>query len=466
MKQRLLLSLLALLILSTTGCGVVVRNTLEGYNAVRDSELFYQGRHGKLTDAEKQWAKIAWNYFKNNTQSSTGLVNAVDGYPSTTMWHTADYLAALVAAHELELIGREEFDQRLSQLLHFLNSMKLFQERLPNKAYHTQSAALVNFENKPEELGWSALDLGRLLAWLAITKCRYPTYGEYIDKVVVRWVFCDVVGPAGNLQSGIKAGDRVELYREDRLGYEEYAAKGFQFWGFCTVKVSRPGLYDNSVNIYGMEIPNIISTPKESVQSSPVLSMGFLLDGMEFNWDRVNDLDNSDKHHSDPFMAKLAEDIYKVQEARYEQEHIFTARTDHQLPEPPYFVYDSILAAGYPWNVISDSGRHLKDAATVATKAAFGMWGLWKTPYTLELIRAVSSVYNPERGWYEGRQERTGGYLYLLTCGTNSAVLETLLYKAKGRLLKCMEPPDYYQVYTHDPFKGQGHCFPQERTWK
>lgn len=460
MKKRLLVSFLVLITLVSAGCGVVVRNAVEGFNAFKDSELFHRGRHGSLSEKEKQWAAVAWNYFKNNTQPATGLVNAVDGYPSTTMWHTADYLAALVAAHQLEVIGREEFDQRLSRLLHFLNSMKLFQDRLPNKAYHTQSAALVNFENKPEEIGWSALDLGRLLTWLTITKCFYPTYGEYIDKAVVRWTFCDLIGPGGDLQSGMKIGDKVELYNEKRLGYEEYAVKGFQLWGFRNLRVSRPGLYDQTVNILGIEIPNLAASPKENIQSSAVMSMGFVLDGMEFNWDTVGDLDNSDKHHSDPFMARLAEDIYKVQESRYFKEHIFTARTDHQLQESPFFVYDTILAGGYPWNVISDGGRYIKDAAAVATKAAFGIWVLWKTPYAHELIESISTLYNPDRGWYEGRLEKTGGYLYVLTCSTNSAVLEALLYKTKGRLLKCTELPDYYSVYTNDPFKTQGHCFP------
>ncbi len=464
MNQRSVMCVLLSMALCTAGCGVVVRSAVEGFNAFRNSELFHQGRHGSLTDEEKNWAKLAWSYFKNNTEPNTGTVNAVEGYPSTTVWHIADYLAALVSAHELELIGRDEFDQRLSQLLHFLNTMQLFQERLPNKAYNTRTGAMVNYENQPGEIGWSCLDIGRLLTWLAITKCRYPTYREYIDKVVVRWVFCDVISVSGNIQSGIKAGDKIQLFREDRLGYEEYAAKGFQLWGFDTIKVARPGLYDNTYSLYGIEIPYDIRNPKESGTYSPVLSMGFLLDGMEFNWDRVDDLSNSDRHHSDQWMAKVAEDIYRVQEARYQNEHILTARTDHQLPEPPYFVYDSILAGGYPWNVISDSGQYLKDSASVATKAAFGMWALWKTPYTSELIQAVSSVYNPERGWYEGRLEKTGGYLYVLTGATNSAVLEALLYRVKGRLLKCTEKPGFYSLIAQDPFKGQGHCFPQERT--
>ncbi|MEM7294129.1 MAG: DUF3131 domain-containing protein, partial [Pseudomonadota bacterium] len=39
---------------------------------------------GYLTSEEFRAAQIAWRYFENNFQFSTGLVNSVDGYPSTT----------------------------------------------------------------------------------------------------------------------------------------------------------------------------------------------------------------------------------------------------------------------------------------------------------------------------------------------------------------------------------------------
>lgn len=45
-----------------------------------------------LSEEEFEWANVAWQYFENNYQENTGLVNSVDGYPSTTMWDTASYL--------------------------------------------------------------------------------------------------------------------------------------------------------------------------------------------------------------------------------------------------------------------------------------------------------------------------------------------------------------------------------------
>src|SRR4051794_20894584 len=48
----------------------------------------YERRLAPATERELAMARTAWKYFENNTQP-TGLANAVDDYPSTTMWDTA-----------------------------------------------------------------------------------------------------------------------------------------------------------------------------------------------------------------------------------------------------------------------------------------------------------------------------------------------------------------------------------------
>ena len=133
----------------------------------------HPGQNGSLTTRELAMARVAWKYFQSNTQPNTGLVNAVDSYPSTTMWDTASYIGALVAVRELGVIEKSEFDRRLTALLETLNSFSLFRGELPNKVYHTATAEKADYSNKPAEIGFSALDLGRLLIWLRIAKERY-----------------------------------------------------------------------------------------------------------------------------------------------------------------------------------------------------------------------------------------------------------------------------------------------------
>ncbi|RKX67054.1 MAG: hypothetical protein DRP41_01360 [Thermodesulfobacteriota bacterium] len=442
------------------GCGVAVRTADKGIVALKNSRLFHQGRHGELTEQEKRWAKIAWRYFENNYQPKTGLVNSVDNYPSCSMWDIADYLAALIATHQLGLIKRCEFDKRLSKLLSFLNTMDLFWGKLPNILYNTQTGAMVNYQNQPEEIGWSAVDIGRLLIWLKIAKAQYPVFAEYIDKTILRWNFCDILDEEGTLYGAIKVNGKLVLFQEGRLGYEEYAAKGFQAWGFNTKKASKIEPYE-TVKIYGIKIPYDARDPRETKVLTPVLSLPFILDGLEFNWDKVKDVHSLDSVHTDSAMAHIAENIYKVQALRYKKEKILTARTDHMIKSPPFFVYDSIFASGYPWNTISDKNTYIPKATLIATKAAFGMWALWNTDYTDILIRAVQCLYNPERGWYEGRQETTGDYEKVITANSNAIILEVLLYKKQGKLYNPKTTQTYYDLILQDPFKGTGKCLPK-----
>ncbi|GBC60642.1 DUF3131 domain-containing protein [Desulfonema ishimotonii] len=467
MKPNLLLRLIAplLCLILLSGCGLIVRGVGEGVTGFRNSEIFNQGRHGRLSETETAWAKIAWRYFENNYNPETGLVNSLHQRPSASMWHVADTLAGLVAAHELKLISPCDFDARMSALLHFLNTMPLFYGKLPNKLYHTRSGKMITYANKPGNIGWSAIDLGRLLTWLKIVKTRYPRYAEYADHAVLRWQFCDVIDDCGTLYGGArtKDGKSIRTFQEGRLGYEEYAARGFRLWGFDTTMSSRLDPYE-TVKIYGYEIPYDRRDKRQGGTVAPVLSTSFILDGMEFNWDRAEDnYPGLDSIHTDSVIADIAETIYRVQETRFYQEHIFTARTDHRLPEKPFFVYGTVFAEGYPWNVIAPDGTWHKNAALLASKAAFGMWALWKTPYTDQLMTVVRCLNTPEKGWYEGRRERTGGYLKVLTIGTNALVLESLLYKVKGKLFPGNARPGYYEYFTENPFNRKGKCSAAER---
>jgi len=455
-------ALVLLCLYSLTGCGVVYRGVKHTAVSFKNSGLFWQGRHGQLTEKEKVWAKVAWSYFENNVNPKTGLVNSVDRYPTTTMWNVADYLAALVAAREFDLIDQLEFDHRLSRVLKFLNTMDLFFGRLPNKVYNTKTGKMVNYGNQNEEIGWSAIDLGRLLLWLKIVSVWHPIYSEYIDKIVLRWSFCDLLDRCGLLYGGIKIQGKIDLYQEGRMGYEEYAALGYQVWGFDTKQSSSLSPYELA-SIYGVQIAYDGRDPRETGTFAPVVTLPYVLTGIETNWDKSNDKSTLDSVHSDNELSTLAEKIYRVQALRYEKEKIFTARTDHQLGKPPFFVYDSIFAAGYPWNTISDSGDVYTDLSLVSTRAAFGMWALWKTEYTDQLIDVLEALYDEDRGWYEGRYELTGGYDNTITASTNAVVLEALLHKLRGKLFSPPEQPSYGEILLQDEFKRPGRCFPPER---
>lgn len=237
------------------------------------------GRNGPLTERERAMAETAWSYFEEYYQPETGLVNAVGNYPSTTMWDTGSYISALVAAYELDIIDKREFDRRAYQLLGTLRNLELFRGIAPNKVYNTATGEMVNYANEPGEVGYSALDLGRLLVWLNILKERYPYLANSVDNIPMRWNFCNMISDDGRLFGATLSGEgEVRDLQEGRLGYEEYAASGFALWGFDVDRASQPEPLAYTT-IFGVDVPYDGRDPRVYHAQNYVLTESYLLEG-------------------------------------------------------------------------------------------------------------------------------------------------------------------------------------------
>ncbi|MBB5517047.1 hypothetical protein FHS89_003091 [Rubricella aquisinus] len=393
------------------------------------------GRNGALTAREYEMAETAWTYFERFYQEETGMVNAVGSYPSTTMWDTASYISALVAAFELCIIDKRTFDARAMKLMNTLRNLSLFQGEAPNKVYNTSTGEKVNYANQPGEVGISALDLGRLLVWLRILKERYPHLANSVDNVPMRWNFCNLIGDDGRMFGALRRDDGTRYVQEGRLGYEEYAAKGFALWGFNVERAMRPQPLEYRT-IYDVKVPYDGRDPRVFKNQNYVLTEGYILDGLELGWDMPTDQDGDNMVASNGWRAEFANRIYHVQQRRFEQTGIVTARSEHQVEGSPYFVYDSIFADGYDWNTLDPKGEYQPDRAAIASKAAVGMWALWETDYTDLLFETVADLSDPERGFYEGLYENGNGYIPLQTANNNGIILAALLYKVQGPILQ------------------------------
>lgn len=413
----------------------------------------HPGRHGELTEEEMNLARMAWKYFENNYQPNTGLVNAVDQYPSFTLWDSSSYFGGLTAAYELGIIDKNTFDVRMSTILGTFNRLDFFRGELPNKVYHTKTAQKVNYANKPGEIGFSALDLGRKLIWLKIIKERYPQHADAIDRFVLRWDFRRMINREGMMYGALINNGKTQYVQEGRLGYEEYAAKGFQLWGFDTTLASKAEPYDE-ILIYGVRVPYDTRDPRTLVAHNYVVCESYVLDGIELGWDMADDTTSDNRTHTDAISYDFAQRIYQVQEARFRETGIYTARTEHQLDQAPYFVYDTIYSDGYPWNTITEKGDYVPQFAAIALKGAFGLWALWDTEYTDMLYDVIAGLYNPEKGFYEGRYERSGGLINTYTSNNNGIILETLLYKVQGKLLRHSGRTGLWEKTISDPFSG------------
>ena len=422
------------ILLAATLCSPLLASAAQCGHGALPAER-YAPRAGALTEQERNMARIAWRYFENNYQPQTGLVNAVDGYPSTTMWDTASYLGALVAAHELGLVNRQVLDERLGAILRTFNSMAFFRDELPNKVYHAKTMEKADYANKPGEIGFSAIDLGRLLIWLHIVKDRYPQHADGIDRFVMRWKFDNVVDRDGMLYgASLSPQKKVQYLQEGRLGYEEYAARGFDLWGFGTAQASAPEPYE-TIPIFCVEVPYDSRDPRKYSQHNYVVSESYVLDGIEFGWATGSEAASAGMRGAH-WRRDFANRVYQAQENRYQATGILTARSEHQLDQEPYFVYDTVYTDGYPWNTITEPGKYVPQFAAVSLKAALGMWVLWKSDYSDRLFAHIADKHEKDKGYYEAMLESGKGPIKAFTANNNGIMLEALLYKAKGKLLE------------------------------
>ena len=450
-------SVVLALILFLSACGVIYQGVNDGFTAINHSQMVRQGRHGDLTEEEIAWATTAWKYINNNTQLSTGLVNSLDNYPTTNMSGVADYLISLLAAKEFAFITNKEYDERLSLVLSFLNKMQLSQGEVPNKVYSTQTGQMVNYANQPQDIGWSSLDVGRVLIVLAIVKRNSPEFSEYIDKAVLRWNFCELISADGELYGSSVQDGQVHRYKEGRLGVEEYTSYGYIDWHIVPEKAINIEPFDVAT-IYGVDLIFDGRDPRIFDVLRPVYTTPYLWMGLEFNWDGIGDVRSSDATHTNQTLSAMADAIYLVQEKRWENERIYTARGEHIVSGEPYFVYDAIYGLGTPWITLAEDGSSHDQLALISTRVAFQMWALWKTDYTERLMTLVKELYDPQRGWFEGRFELTSEYEKSLSLKTNAGVLEALLYKQRGKLYQRNTDIEYRDVKFNSRFDHPGNC--------
>lgn len=455
------LLLLVAISVTSSSCGTAYRSAEKAAVTFANSGLWHFGRHGRLTEQEKRWAEIAWTYFENNYNAETGFVNSIDRYQVVSIWHVADFIAALYCARRLSLIDQKTFDEQFSKLIHQLNTMPLAFGQLPNILYNTKTGEMVNYANQQEEVGWSVVDIGRLLLWLNVIKSNAPEFSEYIDRVILRFSYCEVIGEDGELYSARKENNKLIPHRENAIGYADYAQIGFRLWGLSTPPKYR-WAPDHKVTIYDIEFEYDSNWARREGVYGPILSMPYLLAGIELHWKMPSNY--GAKQADGDYLQKYSEKIYKVQEKRYEYEGISTARTDHNLNRPPFFLQDSIFGDGFPWSSLSDTGEHFPHLALVSTRAAFGLWALWRTQYTDHLMDVIDELYDKNRGWYEGRYESTSDYERTISISTNTAVLEALTYKVYGPLFKMPEQNTYAITRLSDQFKHPNGCLPKLGT--
>lgn len=389
------------------------------FNDIEPLPLAVTGRSPEL---DLKHARIAWTYFQNNTNPATGLVNSADRYPSTTMWETGSYFIAVISADLLGLIDTNEAEDRLSRALDTLASIRLFDDILPNKAYNVRTGDLVDYTNKPVErgLGWSALDIARMVGALGHVEHSYPQLASKVAAVMDHWDLSQMVED-GQLIGGNMIGDDLRRDQEGRVGYGQYAAKAMMLYGFDMYRAYNAEENLMAQEVMGQPIP-VDTRLHRNVTPAFTVSEPYVFDGLEFGFDA--------RSH------RFATAIYKAQEARYLETGTLTAVSESHLDQAPYFIYSSVWGGGAPWAVMTFQGDRLDSMRTVTVKTAFAWDALFGTDYTRTLVTALAPLGDPERGWPEGMYESDGSTNGSITTNTNAVVLAALAFRAHGPLAR------------------------------
>jgi hypothetical protein len=377
---------------------------------------------GTSSDVDLEHARIAWRYFQNNTDPVTGLVNSTDNYPSTTMWETGSYFVATMSAQRLGVIERDEAVARISLSLDTLQDMRLFDGVLPNKAYNVRTGELVNYANEPVErgLGWSALDIARMVGALGHVEANYPELAPKTATLMARWRLSDMVED-GQLVGGNMIDGNLRRDQEGRVGYEQYAAKAMMLFGYDMYRAYDAESHLMVQDVQGQPIP-VDTRLHRNITPAFTVSEPYLFDGLEFGFDA--------RSH------RFATSIYAAQEARYHDTGILTAVSESHIDVAPYFIYSSVWGGGAPWAVMTFSGDRMDSRRTVTTKVAFAWDALFGTDYTRELLAAIAPLGDVERGWPEGIYEVDGTTNTSVTVNTNAVVLAALAFRAYGPLIR------------------------------
>lgn len=374
----------------------------------------------ELTDADLAAARTAWNYFAANTQPATGFVDSVSGFPSTTMWDQGSYVLALASAQALGIIDKQEFDSRADRFLTSLARLPLFDGALPNKAYNTVTLEMVNYDNTPapDGIGWSALDVARLLTGLRVLERRAPEFGPRIRSLLAGWRLSEMVH-LGALTGADRNGDQTDYKQEGRIGYEQYGARAAALWGLDVIQSISAAPIVRWVTVSGIEVPADRRLASAFDAITPVLSEPYMLLGLELGLDSENTV--------------LADRVFRAQMARANAEGVPTMVSEDHIDRSPSFLYSSVYANGRPWNVVTESGESFPEFRTVSLKAVYAWDALYGHPYTAELRSNLADLAT-EGGWYAGRFETSGEANDVLTLNTNAVVLEAIHYKAFGPL--------------------------------
>ena len=234
----------------------------------------------ELTFDEAIWARVAWQYYVNNTQPN-GLANAHDGEPWLSLWSVGSYLFAVVAAEQLHIVTAAEGDERIAAALFTLGQLPLNAQGLPAAQYHADTLQILG---NPDS---SAIGMGRLLTALQTLLWRYPQHAAAVRDLFNQWRVGALISnsPASQAAAPLHHWALAADEPRDSFGYRLYASHTLRLIDSAAgLAVTNPPQGQQMIDIDGIMVPDEgLRTPWGRQPS--LISLPYLLTGLELGFD-------------------------------------------------------------------------------------------------------------------------------------------------------------------------------------
>lgn len=397
-----------------------------GYTLSKDFPPLPQQRD--LTFDEAVWARVAWQYFANNTQL-TGLANAQDQRPYTSLWDTGSYLMALIAARQLDIVTAEEFDQRISKALTALSLLPLLPSGVPGNWYQTQTLELLRDPADTEAPTTPAVDMGRLLVPLTVLMWRYPYHAAQVQEVLAQWNLNSLFEsstPATATSIQVAHWDLGANTNRSGYGFRLYTAGTLRMVSpSAGIAVTQPPEGVKLVQIDGYAIPSDGFRRGVDQEAPTIITLPYVLTGLEMGFDSRS--------------AEFAWRIVRIQQRLYKATGNYTSVNTDYAEQAPDFIAN--LPGQQPVQDATVQRSDLPPPRILSTRSAFGWYALFRNAWSETLRTQAVPLLVPGKGWYEGYSGNQA-VNQIISADTNAVVLESLSYIAHGQLLclACVPP--------------------------
>jgi len=357
----------------------------------------------------------AWKYFKENTESSTGMVysgiliddNHVYRYPITTVWDIASSLLGIVSAERLGIISYREGIYRITRILDFLQECELYQNKYPNFDYDITTGQMIK---EHQGIAWD--DVARMLVALKVIETHYPSLEKRCNSVIERWDL--------TFLETLYQPDKQEKLNKIKVSpYWNYLEASFQLWGYKDKSLSFWTRLRNKIH-------NLFSQTQPDYFDRLLIPESYILEAIEMGQTEES--------------KKVLQVIQNLQEARYKYKGIITCLSEGELDRNPWFVYCGMVITkeGFIfWPVVKSISGENKDYSQhrfISSRAAIGWQVLNENDYSrlcYDLIR--KKVINHRFGFYTGIYEENEEINSSLSVNTNGIILESLWFRRRGK---------------------------------